>query len=376
MANQTVTSDVNLSQIIGDLNNGQNITINDGATVTVDDGSLTKLIGTITINNGKFLWDGANAVNPLVHVGEEGTAINVNGAGVLESTRGWWEFPITSTGLPSQVFDSTTYFQNSLITADVFSGVWVETGRRINYTGGSAIAPFDAMTFERFSSPQAQTGFNQGSLDYTDVIANPNGGSLAEVRAYLDRLMEQDTDQDIGTGSFIPRRADPLYTIDNQGRLVTRQGLYIANLPASDLQTVVQTSDNGTTGTYPFEPELRFSVTDAWVNDPNAWAQAMYVDGSGSLDFETGTAVIVQDSAGGDMVFTPANAQGTSGGYFISVPYAYDTNTQAGLSAGVDKACVFLAEGDGGATADNAFFTIRRETTIPVTVSPQAETNI
>lgn len=242
--------------------------------------------------------------------------------------------------------------------------------------GGAAVAPFATMAFERFGAPQAQAGFNQGSLDFTDVIANPAGGSLAQVRAYMDAIMKEDTDQDAGAGTFLPKRADPLYTIDTDGRLVTRQGLYIANLPASDLQSIVQTSDNATAGTYPFEPEIRISVSDAWFNDANSWAQVMYVDGAGADDFETASAVIVQDSTNTDMVFTPADAMGAAGNYFISKPYAYDTNTQAGLTAGVDKAAVVLAEGNGGAQAASAFFTITRTTTISVTTNSEVETNI
>ncbi len=242
--------------------------------------------------------------------------------------------------------------------------------------GGAATAPFSTMELERFGAAQSQTGFNQGNLDFTDVVANPAGGSLAEVRAYLDAIMKEDTDQDAGAGSFLPKRADPLYTIDTDGRLVTRQGLYIANLPASDLQSVIQTADDGTSGTYPFEPEIRISVSDAWQADPNAWLQVMYVDGSGANDFETVNAVIVQDSTNTDMVFTSADAQGSAGAYFISKPYAYDINTQAGLAAGVNKQAVVLAEGNGGAQAANATFTITRTALISVTTNSAVETNI
>lgn len=245
-----------------------------------------------------------------------------------------------------------------------------------NVFGPAEIAPFNSILFERFGAPQSQTGFNQGSLDFTDVIANPDMASLAEVRARLDALMQQDTDIDQGAGEFLPRRADPLYTIDTEGRLVTRQGLFIENLPPADLQSIVQTADNGTQGTYPFEPEIRINVTDAWVNDPNAWLQVMYLDGDADSDFETPNAVIVQDSAGNDLQFTPADASGQPGAHFIARPYAYDTNNQAGLNPGEDKPVIVLAEGDGGATADSAVFTITRQTVVPVTVAPQVETNI
>jgi len=141
MANQTVTVNKTLTQVISDgLGNGQNLTINAGATVTVTE-SPTVLVGQISINDGELLLDGANATNPIVFVGELNEEVNVNGAGVLRSSLGWWEFPTTSNGNANQTFNVSTYFDSAGIDADVFSGVWVETGRRINYDGGSGVAP-------------------------------------------------------------------------------------------------------------------------------------------------------------------------------------------------------------------------------------------
>lgn len=141
MANKTVTVDKTLSEVIASgLTDGANITINSGAIVTATV-APTVLIWQVTINEGKLLLDGANATEPIIFVWEESEEINVNGAGVLESTLGWWEFPTTSDGTASQTFDATTYFSNSLITADVFAGVWVETGRRITYSWATWITP-------------------------------------------------------------------------------------------------------------------------------------------------------------------------------------------------------------------------------------------
>ena len=140
MANQTITSDSSIAAVEAGLNDGQNITINSGAVLTVDQ-SPTKLIGQVTINAGEMFLDGANAVDPIVFVGEAGEEINVNGAGVLRSSLGWWDFPATSDGTANQTFDCSNYFISSPINADVFSGVWVETGRRINYDNGSGVAP-------------------------------------------------------------------------------------------------------------------------------------------------------------------------------------------------------------------------------------------
>lgn len=141
MASQTVTIDKTISEIISDgLLDGENITINNGAIVTVDI-SPTVLIGQITINQGELIFDGENAINPIIFIGERAEEINVNGAGKLKSTLGWWEHPITSNGNANQTWDFSSYFINSEVNADVFSGCWVETGRRINYDNGSGIPP-------------------------------------------------------------------------------------------------------------------------------------------------------------------------------------------------------------------------------------------
>lgn len=250
-----------------------------------------------------------------------------------------------------------------------------------NYTeadvfGGSAIAPFSTMTYEHFDTPQSQGELVGGPYDFSDIVANPANGTLSQLRAYLDALMRQDTDQDAGAGSFIPKRADVLYTINTDGKLVTRQGLFLENVPSSDRQSILQTDDTGTERSYPFTVEVRVAVSDAWVNDTNAWAQCMYVDGAGALDFDTATAVIVQDSLAADVTFTEVDATGSAGSYELVFSYDYDNNTQAGLSAATDKAVVFLAEGDGGAQAAITFFTITRNAIVTASALAEAETNI
>jgi hypothetical protein len=97
-----------------------------------------------------------------------------------------------------------------------------------------------------------------------------------------------------------------------------------------------------------------------------------YVDGSGSQDFDTATAVTVNDASGNPM---KGNVAADQVGGKILKSYSYDTNTQAGLSAGVDKAMVALVEGDGGAGQAITYFTMTRTTTVGVSCSPPTDTN-
>ena len=97
-----------------------------------------------------------------------------------------------------------------------------------------------------------------------------------------------------------------------------------------------------------------------------------YLNGAGAADFDTAGAVTVEDSSGDQAkgLASSASAQNT-----VSFAYDYDTNDQAGLSAGVDKECIVLVEGDGLAAQAVATFTITRDAIINVVCAPGAETN-
>ena len=135
---------------------------------------------------------------------------------------------------------------------------------------------------------------------------------------------------------------------------------------------MIFTDDAGATKTYPFFPEVRITVGAAALADPLAWYHVFYVDGAAAADFDTTGAVAVNDSAGNPV---KGNVQADQVGGLISFPYAYDTNTQAGLASGVDKAVVVIVEGDGGAAQAITYFTITRSTIVPVTCAPPADNN-
>lgn len=242
--------------------------------------------------------------------------------------------------------------------------------------GASEVSPYTGILFTRLASPRTETGFVQADGQFTDIISNANGASLAQIRARMDAWMQLDIDIDENSNGFLPKRVDPLYTIDDQGRVVTRQGLFIEGVPTADQQSIVQTANDGSTKTYPFNVQVNIAVSDAWRNDANGWYQCMFVDGAGNEDFGTATAIIVNDASGNPVVGTSADALGSTGSYRISFSFDYDGNTQAGLSAGIDKTLVFLAEGDGGAQAVDVEFIIVRQATITASAQAEAENNI
>lgn len=247
--------------------------------------------------------------------------------------------------------------------------------------GGGQIAPWTGMTFRRETAPILRSGFNEADANFTDTITNTAPGNLAELRAFLDALMRSDNDENANTGAtgpFRPKRADPLYTINSAGQLVTRQGLYIEAIPTADQQGVILTADDGSQKTFPFQVDVRVSVSDAWFNDVNAWYSCYFVDGAGGVDFDTALAELVQDAALADVTGTPgdARAAGLAGSRQVRFTFDYSGNSQAGLPANTDKDVIFLAEGDGGAIAARATFTIVEQAIVTATASAAAETNI
>ena len=242
--------------------------------------------------------------------------------------------------------------------------------------GGARVAPFTGMSLEKLASPQVETGFNESNGSFTWVLHNSGGGTAAECAAYLDAVILQASDIDAGSGSYVGTKGRVWYSRNASGKIVTASiggaGLFIEGLSVSEKQNVILTDNAGATKTYPYFPSVEITVGAVAVSDPNAWYRVMYADGAGALDFDTGSAVTVQNSSGVDV---NGNVASAAVGGKISFAYAYDTNTQAGLSAGADKPMVVLVEGDGIAGQAITYFTCKKESVIPVSCIPSLDNN-
>jgi len=242
--------------------------------------------------------------------------------------------------------------------------------------GGAQIAPWTGMTLEKLVTPQTETGFNEADGDFTWVLNNTGGGSVQECAAYLDALTLQTTDVDDGAGSYIGTKGRVWYARNPAGKVVTASiggdGLFIEGLSVAEKQNVIMTDDAGATKTYPFFPDVQITVGAAAVADTNAFYHVFYVDGAAAADFDTAGAVTVNDSSGNPV---KGNVSTDAVANKIGFAYAYDTNTQAGLSAGVDKDVVVIVEGDGGVAQAITYFTITRSSVVAVTCAPPVDTN-
>jgi hypothetical protein len=241
--------------------------------------------------------------------------------------------------------------------------------------GGSQIAPWDGMSLEKLVTPQTETGFNEADGDFTWVLHNTNGGTVQECAAFLDALAIQDSDIDDGAGSYNGRKGRVWYE-RVAGKVVTNsingEGLFIEGLSVSEQQNIISKDDAGNQKTYPFFVEVSIEVGAGAVADTNAWYRVMYKDGAGSQDFDTATAVVVENASS---TAINGNVNTDAVGTKISFSYAYDTNTQAGLNAGEDKVCVVLVEGDGGVAQALTEFTITRSAVVSVNCVPPADNN-
>lgn len=250
--------------------------------------------------------------------------------------------------------------------------------------GGSAIAPYTGMDFSILSSAQTETGFTQADGDFTRVIGNTGSGSLTQVRAFLDVLAAQDTDENANTGAtgaFNPKRHETFYTID-AGIVVFKQG-YFVNLPIGDRQSVRFVDDAAGAKTYPFTVSIQVTVSGVWFNDPGAWFRLMFTDGAGGIDFDTASAETVLDASGTAIAGSAGDARisgpDSDGNYLITAGYDYDGDTGAGLAAGIDKSMTFQCGGFGvpnpGTQRRTVTFPVTRTATVPVNAVSDAETN-
>jgi len=247
------------------------------------------------------------------------------------------------------------------------------------------ISPYNALTFYRHATPQARIGFSSSgggvSGNFTDEVQLASGTmSITQLRAWLDALMLQDTDENANTGvtgSFKPKRAEPLYTIDGAtGKLVTRAGIYVnpAKLTAEAQQQIIETDDAGGLHYIPFNAGITITLSSAWIADTAPWFRMLYKDALDLNDYDTANAITVKDASAVNITGddTDARISGTT----LSLFYAYDTETAGGnVTAGTDQTVVLQVGGVDATKTKSIEFTITRSANIPVDARTDAETN-
>lgn len=256
-----------------------------------------------------------------------------------------------------------------------------------NYTladvyGGAIIAPWSTMGLEELDTPVVISDFNEVDGTFTWVLNNPGTGSnaapvaqgnLDECVAFLDALAQTDDDiNDHATNLTRGKRVGTWYSYNATGQIITKSGadsngLYIYNIPTSDEQDIVFIDDNDNTKTSPFSVEIEANLGSTAKGDANAWYHSYFESA-----YDTSSAVEVQDSLTAVIKGLASTADGDNK---IKRSFDYDGDTIGG-GAGTDKDCVWLCEGDGGATQAKTLYTIKRQTTVAFACIPSVENNV
>lgn len=234
------------------------------------------------------------------------------------------------------------------------------------------------MQLEHYAAPSAKTGeFSDetGVRTFEWELANDDGANLDECVAWLDAWSANAVEADglgVNTGHLM-KDIETWYSYNASGQIVTKsgvdpstEGLFIQNIPASDQQRVVMTDDGGTEKTYSFTVSVEADVGSVAKGDANAWYHSWY-----QTDYNTGSAEVVTDTGASEVKGNASSANGSN-----KIVFNYDhTGNAEDTGAGTTKNCVFLCEGDGGATQAKTLYAITAVTTVAFSCAPPVENN-
>lgn len=234
------------------------------------------------------------------------------------------------------------------------------------------IAPWTGMTLEKLSSAVTKDEFAEAAGDFTWVLNNTGDGSVDQMVAFLDASSQDAADIDSGaqTTTF-GKRVGTWYYYDAEGKVVTRSGadslgLYLYNVPVADQQKIIMTDDAGSLKSYSFTVSVEAEVGATAKADTNAWYHSFF-----AALYNTAGAIPVQDNLSQEV---KGNASAADGDYKIIFGFDY-TGDNIGGTPNTDKECVFLCEGDGGATQQKTLYTITKITTVAFACAPGVENN-
>ena len=257
-----------------------------------------------------------------------------------------------------------------------------------NYTladvyGGAQIAPWTGMGLEELDVAQTETGFTTADGDFTWVLNNSGSGTLDECIAFLDAIAQTDDDiNDHGTNVTNGKRVGVWYGYNAAGKILpsvntgaTGEGLFIESLTGTDKNRVIFTDDAGASKEYPAFSNVVVTVGANAVADTNAWFHSFFLDGPASNDFNTSTALTVEDADGSTLI--KGNVNGSGLRTVNDIVFEFDhTGDTIGGTAGTDKDIVFECEGDGGVTQAKTVFTLTNAASITASCIPLPETNV
>jgi len=248
--------------------------------------------------------------------------------------------------------------------------------------GGAQTTPWTGMGLEELDTPQLETGFTTADAYFTWVVNNTVPGNLDQVVAFLDALAQTDDDiNDHSTNVTNGKRVGTWYTYSADGKIQPRvgtgaagEGLFIEGLVGTDKNRVIFTDDAGSTKVYPAYSNVTVAVGANAVADTAAWFHAFFLDGPAGADYNTSSALTVEDAYTDEVKGTVSSSPFRTGNNIL---FEFDWyGDTIGGPIETNKDCVFLCEGDGGVTQAKTIFTLTSAAAITASCIPLVETNV
>lgn len=236
------------------------------------------------------------------------------------------------------------------------------------------------MELNHIAAPVVKSGeFSDetGTRLFSWELISPNSANLDQQIAWLDAFATEPAKEADGLGVVtgnLGKDIETWYSYNASGQVVTKsgvdpstEGLYLNNVPTADQQRVVMTDDGGTIKAYSFSVSVEAELGATAKGDANAWYHSFF-----DAAYNTAGAITVKDSAAADVKGLASTADVDN-----KIIFAFDyTGDTVGGTANTDKDCVFLCEGDGGATQAKTLYTIKQLTTVAFTCIPAVENNV
>ena len=190
MSNYTLNTDTNLCDFIDSTaayDSADNIYINTGAVVTIDRSPASSL-GTIIIDDGDLLIDGANATDPIHVWGQKQKVLQPAGSsGRFVTTTGWYTHSSTGDGTDNQTLDMTDYWEGAGTAGDFTdfcNGLWMEDTIEVSFdTVVGSGTPVAGDWVEKLSDPKV----------YGKVIAYDGSANTIQIEGWPETLADGTT---------------------------------------------------------------------------------------------------------------------------------------------------------------------------------------
>lgn len=221
------------------------------------------------------------------------------------------------------------------------TGGTVDAAGAADYTNNGGTAVLASYSGER------EVVAGSGTYYAFNKVITGNSGTRQQIYTFHQYKLRQTGDIDTNTGvSQVGNLAQPLLSISADGATITTStGVIIDGYQSSQGPSYTFTDVLGATVSPAFSVEIRVSVSDVW--QAGGWYRVQFKTGGAGEDFDTANAVTVNDASGNPVAGDELDVLGSAGSYYISFTFDYDGNTQAGLSAAIDKTLVFTCGGYG-----------------------------